>query len=354
MPLITGGATHTAAAAAAAATLTPGRPPGRALGVQPAAATASGLAAPQRKRPSGTKKAGGKSRNTTGASGSGSKKKQKVSRPLNSFMVFSNDYRKKLQAEYPDKDNKVISKMLGAKWASLLPPEKEKYVAQAKKLADQHKIDHPEWRFTRNTKKRKLQALQDAQAQEVATKMATPDLARASTTLPNAPVLPGAGGLAAPAGASDSKAKVKAAAAAAGGAGAKKKAPPGTSPSVGGGGKSGGRGKKKQRRAKPKIEPIKMERAFDETPSVEFVPSPATPTPQRIHYGQRPLIGEVPWPIALNGGLSASQVQKFDRLAQLQLQAMIRQQELRHQSPEPEGQMLAAPPYVPPPSIDNL
>lgn len=83
------------------------------------------------------------------------KAKTRVSRPLNSFMIFSNEQRALLRAQHPDYDNKVISKMLGERWAALGTAGKAKYYDQARELAEKHKVEHPEWKFTRNTKKRK-------------------------------------------------------------------------------------------------------------------------------------------------------------------------------------------------------
>lgn len=76
-------------------------------------------------------------------------KKLKIARPMNSFMVFAKEYRKMLREKYPNTDNKEISKMLGQKWKGLTPPQKSKYADQARLLAEQHKKDHPEWKFVR-------------------------------------------------------------------------------------------------------------------------------------------------------------------------------------------------------------
>ena len=209
-------------------------------------------------------------------------------------------------------------------------------MARAKELADQHKIDHPEWKFTRNTKKRKLEALKESQAQEAANEASIPDLVQYSNTLPKGGP-PIATHVPSKSPKKFSKAGVKSEGRSRVSALLLAAASTGTGTDSDSDSSSN--------------DPCKTERG-DESPSDDFVPSPAT-TPRLIHYGQRPLIGEVPWPLVLNGGLSSSQVQKFDQLAQMQLQAMIRQQELRHQSPGGDSASLAPPRYVPPPSIDN-
>jgi len=76
-------------------------------------------------------------------------KKERIARPMNSFMVFAQETRKMLRETYPDTDNKEISRMLGQKWKKLTEDEKAVYAEQAKQIAEQHKIDHPEWKFVR-------------------------------------------------------------------------------------------------------------------------------------------------------------------------------------------------------------
>lgn len=77
------------------------------------------------------------------------KKPKKIARPMNSFMVFAQETRKALRERYPQTDNKEISKMLGQKWKSLTAAQKEEYAKQAHALAEQHKKDHPDWKFVR-------------------------------------------------------------------------------------------------------------------------------------------------------------------------------------------------------------
>lgn len=77
------------------------------------------------------------------------KKQKKIARPMNSFMVFAQETRKALREKYPQTDNKEISKMLGQKWKSLTAAQKEEYAKQAQAIAEQHKRDHPDWKFVR-------------------------------------------------------------------------------------------------------------------------------------------------------------------------------------------------------------
>eukprot|EP00041_Stephanoeca_diplocostata_P016776 m.331593 g.331593 ORF g.331593 m.331593 type:complete len:345 (-) comp20482_c0_seq1:349-1383(-) len=85
-------------------------------------------------------------------------KKKRIARPMNSFMVFAQEYRAQLRTTHPEIDNKEISKMLGQKWKNLTEQEKKKYVNEAERLAEQHKKDHPDWKFVRAPPRKKPKA----------------------------------------------------------------------------------------------------------------------------------------------------------------------------------------------------
>lgn len=82
-------------------------------------------------------------------------KKNKIPRPMNSFMCFGKEYRKKIQQQHPNLDNKGVSKLLGQQWASLSDDERQVYVDQASNLAEEHKRLYPNWKFTRDTSKKR-------------------------------------------------------------------------------------------------------------------------------------------------------------------------------------------------------
>ena len=77
---------------------------------------------------------------------------------MNSFMCFGKHQRKVIQHEHPNLDNKAVSKILGQRWAALSPAGRETYQAEAQRLADEHKRLYPDWRFTRETKKKEKKA----------------------------------------------------------------------------------------------------------------------------------------------------------------------------------------------------
>mmetsp|Transcript_29597 Transcript_29597/g.77642 ORF Transcript_29597/g.77642 Transcript_29597/m.77642 type:complete len:263 (-) Transcript_29597:1092-1880(-) len=78
-----------------------------------------------------------------------SKKKARVARPMNSFMIFAREFRAEMRERHPNIDNKDISKMLGKEWKTLSADKKKTYYDKAAAVAEQHKKDHPDWKFVR-------------------------------------------------------------------------------------------------------------------------------------------------------------------------------------------------------------
>jgi hypothetical protein len=60
-------------------------------------------------------------------------------RPINSFMLFSQEERAKIHLENPHRDNRNVSKILGEKWYSLSPDQQEQYKIRAKQLNELNK-----------------------------------------------------------------------------------------------------------------------------------------------------------------------------------------------------------------------
>lgn len=85
----------------------------------------------------------------------------RLRRPMNSFLLFSNEHRPKLAAANPDLTNAAVSVLLGERWKSLPAAERTVYVESARKIKDDFKAEHPEYRYARSTrnkgKKRKLE-----------------------------------------------------------------------------------------------------------------------------------------------------------------------------------------------------
>nr|CBK62691.1 SOX similarity protein [Suberites domuncula] len=70
-----------------------------------------------------------------------------IKRPMNAFMVWSKQRRKELAQENPRMHNSELSKRLGSEWKALSDAEKRPYIDEAKKIREQHMIDHPGYRY---------------------------------------------------------------------------------------------------------------------------------------------------------------------------------------------------------------
>ncbi len=89
------------------------------------------------------------------------KEKNKVPRPMNSFMVFSHLERKRLAEDNPELHNADLSKILGRKWKTLSPLHRQPYIDEAERLRVQHTETFPDYKYKprrrkhpkRNTKK---------------------------------------------------------------------------------------------------------------------------------------------------------------------------------------------------------
>ena len=70
-----------------------------------------------------------------------------IKRPMNAFMVWSKQRRKELAQENPRMHNSELSKRLGTEWKALSDGEKRPYIDEAKKIREQHMVDHPGYRY---------------------------------------------------------------------------------------------------------------------------------------------------------------------------------------------------------------
>ena len=87
-----------------------------------------------------------------------------IPRPLNSFMVFSKYFRKRLRVSHPDVDNKGISRMLGETWQSLPPEQMQYYAKEADRLAVEHRALYPEYKFVRQGSAKRIRRSSGATA----------------------------------------------------------------------------------------------------------------------------------------------------------------------------------------------
>ena len=75
------------------------------------------------------------------------KKAEHIKRPMNGFMVWSSRKRREMMKENPQMHNSQISRRLGVMWREMTKEEKSPFIAEARRLSQDHKKKYPDYKY---------------------------------------------------------------------------------------------------------------------------------------------------------------------------------------------------------------
>ncbi|EGT30340.1 hypothetical protein CAEBREN_11452 [Caenorhabditis brenneri] len=81
-------------------------------------------------------------------------RESRIKRPMNAFMVWSQQRRQQIAATGQKFHNSDISKMLGAEWRTMAEHEKIPFVERAKQLREEHFVTYPDYVYRPRRRKR--------------------------------------------------------------------------------------------------------------------------------------------------------------------------------------------------------